>query len=122
MKKVTAIVGCLLLMFFATAQTTFTTIVPQAPVTEGDAFQVQYVIDDEAKASNFNPPEFEGFQIVAGPNVYPGTITKGGKTRQSKNFVFTLIALKQGRLIIPAASIAIEGKLVISNQNFITVI
>ncbi len=122
MKKVTAITGCLLLMFFATAQTTFTTMVPQAPVTEGEAFQVQYVIDDEAKASNFNPPEFKGFEIVAGPNVYPGTITKGGKTRQSKNFVFTLVAVRPGRLIIPAASIAIEGKLISSNQNFITVI
>jgi hypothetical protein len=122
MKKITVIIGCLLLVFFATAQTTFTTIVPQSPVIEGEAFQVQYVIDDEAKASNFNPPEFKDFKIVAGPNVYPGAITKGGKTKQSKNFVFTLLAATQGRFIIPAASIMIDGKLVSSNQNFITVI
>jgi len=124
MKKIFFITACLWLAIFATAQTTFTSIVPKEPVAEGDAFQVQYVLEEGGKTGNFNAPSFEGegFRIVTGPNVYAGTIVKGGKTRQSKNYAFTLVAERKGRLTIPAAFINVEGKMLSSGNSFITVV
>lgn len=122
MKKTVVILFCLLFAILVKAQKPFTTIVPQAPVVVGEAFQVQYIIEDGSTASNFNTPVFQGFRIVSGPNVYSGTTTNGNTTQQSKNFVLTLAALKPGKFIIPGATIRIDGKQVKSNNSFIEVL
>jgi BatD DUF11 like domain len=119
--KRTAIILLLLVSIFAKAQRPFTTIVPQTPVVVGEAFQVQYVVEDAEKAGNFSTPVFQGFRVVSGPNVYPGTSTGNGKG-QSKNFVLTLEALRSGRLIIPGTVITIDGKPVRSNNSFVEII
>jgi LPXTG-motif cell wall-anchored protein len=122
MRKTGIILFYLFFTILVKAQKPFTSIVPQSAVVAGEAFQVQYVVEDGAKASNFNAPVFQGFRVVSGPNVYSGTTTNGNTLRQSKNFVITLVALKPGKFIIPGAVIKIDGKQVKSNNSFIEVL
>jgi BatD DUF11 like domain len=122
MRKTGIILFYLVFTILVKAQKPFTSIVPQSAVVAGEAFQVQYVVEDGSKASNFNAPVFQGFRVVSGPNVYSGTTTNGNTLRQSKNFVITLVALKPGRFIIPGAVIKIDGKQVKSNSSFIEVL
>ncbi len=122
MKRTTTLLLLVLVSAIVKAQKPITTIVPQAPVVVGEAFQVQYIIEDGSNAGNFTSPVFQDFRIVSGPNVYSGTTTKGNTIQQSKNFVLTLVALKPGRFIIPGAVIRIDGKPVKSNNSFIEVI
>lgn len=122
MRKTTAILSFTLLASFAIAQKPFKTIVPQKSIVVGEAFQVQYVIDDGEAATNFITPVFREFNTVAGPNIYLGNSNHSNNYTQSKNFVFTLVALSPGKLIIPGTFISLNGKQVRSNDNFIEVI
>jgi len=102
----------LLFKFFAgTAQVTFKTIVPQHPIAPGESFQVQYIIENAEKVSDFLPPPFRGFRLVSGPHMYSGE----GPIAQ-KNLVFTLAAIGEGNFKIPGATCIADGKLERSND------
>ena len=122
MKRTTLLLLLVLLASAIKAQPSFVTIVPHVPVVIGEAFQVQYVLEDGTGATNFNAPAFQHFQIAAGPDVYPGSRIQSNNIKQSKNFVFTLVALTTGKLIIPGATIIINGRQIRSNNTFINVI
>ncbi len=92
MKRYSAILFFFLFAAAAMGQTQFKTIVPQTPIVVGDAFQVQYVIDDGEAATGFITPVFKGFKTVAGPYIYSGKSRLANNDRQSKNYVFTLVA------------------------------
>lgn len=122
MTKKTAILFLLgLFALFVKAQQPFKTIVPKTAVVVGESFSVQYVAAGANTTGNFIAPVFHGFRIVAGPYIYLGPVTQDG-FKQSKNFVFTLVALNPGKQIIPGAFISINGKKVRSNDNLIEVI
>lgn len=100
----------------------FRTMVPQVPVVAGQAFQVQYVLEDADNTVSLVTPSFQGCRFIAGPNVYNGRIQKDGQQISTKNFVFTLEAVRTGRITIPAALCSLHGKKIKSNTAFITVI
>ncbi len=122
MKRTTTLLLLILVSVIVKAQKPITTIVPQVPVVVGEAFQVQYIVENGSKAGNFTTPVFQDFRIVSGPNVYSGTRTNGNTIQQSKNFVLTLVALRSGRLIIPGAVISVDGKQTRSSNSFVDVI
>ena len=99
------------------AQVNFRAIVPQHPIGPGESFQVQYIIENAEKVSDFSPPAFEGFRLVSGPHMYSGD----GPVAQ-KNLVFTLAALREGNFKIPGATCLADGKLEKSNAVIIRVI
>ena len=108
---------CLLVIsIVAHTQVKFRTVVPQRPVVPGESFQVQYVLENAAEISNFSAPQFEGFRVVAGPNVYAGD-----RSSAHKNVVFTLAAVGEGRFKIHGATCTANGKLVKSNDAFVQV-
>jgi hypothetical protein len=95
-------------------------MVPTEPIKVGEPFSVQYVIDDE-KADGFVAPSFQGFRVISGPNTYYGNEDQGhGKI--SKNIVFTLVADKAGRFMIPGAVVRHNGQLVKSNSTWIWIL
>src|SRR5260221_2223360 len=122
MKRIAIIFISLLFFFFSEAQPTFKTVVPLLPVTAGESFQVQYIIEDAEKMSNFKPPAFINFRFVAGPNVYTGSIQTLSVIRQVRNSVYTLMAVKPGHFFIAGATATINGKLVRSNEAVVEVI
>ncbi len=99
------------------AQVSFRTVVPQHPIVPGESFQVQYVIENADGISNFSSPQFPGFRIVAGPNIY-----SGDKSKTYKNFVFTLAAIDEGRFKIYGATCLTNGRLIKSNDAIVKVI
>jgi len=58
MKQFRAGILSLFLFFHSTAQVSFKTIVPQHPIAPGESFQVQYIIENAEKISDFLPPSF----------------------------------------------------------------
>lgn len=122
MKGTIILLLLVLLTFVIKAQSKFVTIVPHGPVVIGEAFQVQYVLEDGTGATNFNAPVFQHFRVAAGPDIYTGSHIQSNNIKQSKNFVFTLVALTTGKLIIPGATIIMNGRQIRSNNTFIDVI
>jgi hypothetical protein len=103
------------------AQVSFKTIVPQAPVTEGESFSVQYILEESEKYEGFTPPVFHGFRLVSGPNIYYGSVNNTNGLRM-KNIVFTLVATRPGKFIIPGAMAKVNGRFIKSNNAELLVI
>ena len=117
MKQFRAGILSVFLFFHANAQVSFKTIVPQHPIAPGESFQVQYIVENAEKVSDFLPPPFQGFRVVSGPHMYSGD----GPVAQ-KNLVITLAAIREGNFKIPGASCLADGKLAKSNEVVIRVI
>ena len=122
MKRITIIFISLLVSFLLNAQPTFKTVVPLLPVTEGESFQVQYIIEEAEKMTNFKPPAFINFDFVAGPNIYTGSVQTLNGIKQITNSVYTLMAVRRGHFFIPGATATINGKLIRSNDAVVEVI
>lgn len=122
MRKTALILPILVLSVFASAQGLFKTIIPTIPVVAGESFRVQYFVEDASAITDFTTPDFRPFKLVAGPDVYPGEKNHQNNFRQSKNFVFTLVAAMPGKYTIPGAVINSNGKLLRSNEVRIEII
>ena len=122
MKKTAAIFTFLLWMALAQAQVSFKTLVPQQPVVSGESFQVQYIIEEGEKAMNMRPPLFSNFRIVAGPNVYNGSVAGSNGVKSLRNSVYTLAADRPGKFIISGATVMVNGKLLRSNDALVEVL
>ncbi|MBC7874249.1 MAG: protein BatD [Ferruginibacter sp.] len=122
MKKVTAILVSILLAAGATAQIRFKTIVPQQAVVAGESFQVQFIIEDGKKTTPVNPPVFNNFRYVTGPNIYSGSVSTANGIKPLQNAVYTLEAVKPGKFIIPGATITVNGRVIRSNNAVVEVI
>jgi hypothetical protein len=110
----------LIIIYNAAAQISFTTIVPQQPVVQGESFRVQYVIENAENITGFVPPVFRNFTYISGPDIYSGTASS--KTRPLKNYAVTLSARSTGKFVIPGATAAIDGLQITSNNAPVTVI
>ncbi len=122
MKRVAFILSLILLSGNVNAQGLFKTIVPSEPVIAGESFRVQYFAEDASAISSFLAPDFRPFRMVAGPDIYPGEMSHQNNFRQSKNYVFTLVATTPGKYIIPGAVINNNGKQIKSNAVMIEII
>jgi hypothetical protein len=107
---------------FLQAQVSFRTIVPQNPVVEGEAFRIQYVIDETEKVTGFSPPVFKGFRLVNGPQVYEAQGGTVKKPRVMKNLIYTLQATRPGTYYLPGATATMNGLKVRSNDVLVEVI
>src|SRR5690349_17430689 len=86
------------------AQVAFKTVIKDGPVVVGESFQVQYVLEDIDRTSDFSPPEFKNFNLVGGPYIYNGSAYGTDGSKKLKNFVYTLEAIKPGRFMIAGAT------------------
>ena len=104
------------------AQVRLKTIVPQEPVTAGESFQVQYIVEEGEENIKVNPPAFNGFRFVTGPVLFRGSVATINGPRPLYNTVFTLEALQPGKFKIAGASITVNGTTIRSNSATIEVI
>ena len=94
------------------------------PAIVGEQILVQYSID--TKAENFKSPNFNGLQVLSGPN--PSTQSSytfvNGKSQSSNSttYSFYLKAIKEGTYNITPATITVNGKAIISNALAINVV
>lgn len=87
----------------------------------GEAFRVQYIIEDESKSGQFINPEFKSLQLITGPAIYKSESSSRPGFKQSKNYVFTLLAAYPGKYPIPGALIYVDGKKLKWSDSFVEV-
>ena len=60
---------------------------------------------------NFNPPSFDGFRVVGGPNQSVSNMFVNGKRTFSKTYSYFLSPLEKGLITVGQATIEINGKI-----------
>ena len=87
---------------------TFTASVSKNPVAVGEQFEVAFTVNGNAES--FDPPSFNGFQVLSGPNQSTSMTSINGRTTMSFSLSYVVSALREGDLTITAASITAGGK------------
>src|ERR1019366_8682522 len=80
----------------------FTASADHTSVPVGGTLQVSFTVSDD-NGTAFQPPAFNGFRILSGPNI-SNSININGRMTISNSFSYVLQAVKSGKLIIPPAS------------------
>ena len=97
-----------LFAFTSQAQVIFQTKVSRKKLGINERVRVDFVMN--ADGDDFNPPSFEGFRVVGGPNQSISNSYINRKRTYSKTYSYFLLPLKQGNLRIGTASIYVSGK------------
>jgi BatD DUF11 like domain len=122
MRNIPVILVLAIASLSAKSQSVFKTVISQQTVVEGESFQVQYIFEEPEKFSNFFPPDFKGFRVVSGPNMYTGSVIIHKNIKQVKNLAYTLSALYPGRHVISGAIATLNNQLIHSNDVAVEVI
>lgn len=97
----------------AWGQVSFTVDAP-ALTALGQPFRVEFTVDAEPERNSFKAPEFEGFEVLAGPSVSTGHSIQFINGRQSSTYnctyTFVLLPSESGTFTIGSASIKVDGK------------
>ena len=89
----------------------FYTTVSEGPVTLGQPFQVQYVIEDAASIEQFALPKFPAFKVLDSfDNKNPVLSSQGTSLVQAYSRIIVLVATREGNFTLPPASAIINGK------------
>ncbi len=122
-RRVTLLLGLLIITLSAAAQSAFNVDAPRV-VELDESFRV--VFTSNAEPSNFNPPPFSGFEVLAGPTASTMSSTQiiNGKRTESFQVSYTYILQPKsiGKFTIGAASVVIGGKNYTSNPFSIEVV
>lgn len=118
MKRITLFWSLFFVFTTAFTQPVFKTLAPPPTVVIGEAFQIQYVLEGGEANAILQAPEFTGFRVTSGPNIYPGK--KG--LLSLNNYVYSLVATRTGKLFIPGASIISGNAVYRSNPVTVEVI
>ncbi len=84
----------------------FTSKVSKTRLGINERIRVSFEINQNG--DNFNPPSFEGFQIVGGPNQSVSQSWVNGKQSFSKSYTYFLRPTQKGKLTIGAAQINVK--------------
>ena len=90
------------------AQVSFQGRVSKKKLGLNERLRVDFVMNQNG--DNFNPPSFEGFRIMGGPNQSISNSYVNGKRSFSKTFTYFLTPMRKGRLLIKQATVEIEGE------------
>ena len=82
-------------------------------VAVGEAFRVEFTLNAEPDKESFQPPSFEGLEVLAGPSVSTGhsvQIVNGSMSKSySYNITYIVVAQQAGNLTVGPARIAVDG-------------
>lgn len=90
-----------------------TATVSSNQVATGEQFEITFSTNGNPEA--FDPPAFNGFQVVGGPNQSSSYSSINGQTTASISVGYVLIAVKEGEYTISPATMVIGGKQYKSN-------
>lgn len=86
----------------------FTASVSKTQVGTGEPFEVTFSIN--GNGDRFTPPDFNGFQLLSGPNVSTSMTSINGSTTVSNSYSYDLVAVKEGTAVIGAATVVANGR------------
>ncbi len=73
----------------------------------GNRIEVTFLLEN-GDGNNFQPPAFEGFDVVEGPSTYSSVSIVNGKVSKSFSYKYTILPGKVGEYYIDPASIEVE--------------
>ncbi len=111
----------LLLLFSQSifAQVQFVAQVSKNSLGVNERLRIDFVMNDDG--DNFNPPDFEGFKLIGGPNQSTSFLWANGRKSFEKTYSYYLAPIKKGNFLIKQATIEINGQAYKSNPIKITV-
>ena len=86
-----------------------TTTVSKNKLGLNQRLRVEFSIDKQG-GDNFTPPPFQNFRVVGGPSKLVSQSNFNGKSSYKLSYSYIIQPTKKGILVIPAASIEIDGK------------
>lgn len=113
------IILLLLISQYVFAQVQFVAQVSKNSLGINERLRIDFVMNDDG--DNFNPPDFEGFKLVGGPNQSTSYLWANGRKSFEKTYSYYLAPVKKGTFIIKQATIEINGQAYKSNPIKITV-
>ncbi len=99
------------------AQVEFVAKVSKKKLGLNERLRIDFEMNEDG--DNFEPPDFEGFRVLGGPNQSISNSWINGKRSYSKTYSFFLAPLRKGPITIGEA-ITVVYKLYVSNQVSIT--
>ncbi|MDX2047285.1 MAG: BatD family protein [Chitinophagaceae bacterium] len=105
----------------ATGQVKFSALVSEKKISAQDYLQVQFTIENAKQVKQFVPPVFTYFQVLQGPDQASGWSLVNGELKQYITFSYLLKPLRQGKLVLPPATVKADGKLYRSDVLIIEV-
>ena len=90
-------------------------------VLAGEVLRISFEVSG-GSISEFTPPEFTGFQIIAGPNVSSSFSMINGKVDQKAAYNFILRAIESGDQNIAPAKILVGDTLFETDQKQIHIL
>jgi len=90
-------------LFSQSDSLSFYTKVSKKTLVINEQFRVDFKFN--ADGSDFNPPNFEGFRVVGGPNQSVSNLYVNGKRKYNKTYSYFLVPIKKGLLSIGTATI-----------------
>ena len=106
MKRILTLI-CLLVINFSFSQIKFEAEVSKNNLGVNENLRVDFKMNKDG--DNFNPPSFDGFSVVGGPNQSVSNSWINGVRSFSKTYSYFLSPLKKGKYTIGQASIEIDG-------------
>ncbi len=94
---------------FAAAQVKFEAKVSKKTLGINERLRIDFEMNMDG--DNFNPPEFNDFTVVGGPNTSVSNSWVNGKRSYSKTYSYFLAPKKRGKFSIKQATIEIEGEI-----------
>ncbi len=94
---------------FATAQIQFEALTDAESILQGSNFRITFQLKN-AEGTNFRPPDFSPFQVLAGPSRSMQTTIINGAMSSSIGYVYVLGSHQTGSFTIGSASITVGGK------------
>ncbi len=103
------LVVCLCLASSLTAQKDirFSLSVSSDSILFGNYFELTYTLEN-AEMANFNPPDFDGFEVVGGPNTSSSMSMINGDVTRSTSYSYYLRPIEEGNYMLPVASVETE--------------
>ncbi|HEY4327640.1 MAG TPA: BatD family protein [Mucilaginibacter sp.] len=98
----------------------FTASVSKNEVGTGEQFQIDFSVN--GNADGFTPPNFNGFQVLSGPNVSTSMTSINGSTTMSNSYSYILTPIKEGEFTIGSATAIVSGRKLSTNAIKIKVV
>lgn len=93
---------------FLTAQVSFTSSVSRDKVATNERLSIEFKMNVDG--DNFTPPNFNGFQVIAGPSQSVSQRWVNGRSSMSKSYRYVLSPTRTGRLTIEPATMSYDGE------------
>ena len=106
---------------FAQQEANFRIEVSSDSILLGNYFEVKFILEN-ATGSQFEPPSFEEFAIVGGPNQSSSFSMVNGKVSQNMSYSYYLEPLDIGNYYIEPASIKVGNKILETSPQKILVL